>query len=314
MNTYSGNGPYCYANSLHMCLMSAGLDRSVTPGLVECLGGMPFGAAYFRFGDTPTFFPSTPARQPDSALDQALWALGWACESSRASASDSAASALERLRAAPLPVLIGPVDFGKLTYVPNHADFGGSDHYVVALEVAEDRVRVHDPAGYPFAMIPLDDFMVAWEAKTIDYGPSAGLLRYVLRCGFHQAEPLSRAESLQRMVTRIRELNSYSWEGPQVFGGPAAFRALAKDICTESAERQRGHLIWFALPLGARRCTDGATFLAEAGLSAGADCMERKAKLYGEALYDAVHRRWDALACRFEDLAKAEQEFFDVMR
>ena len=40
---YTGNGPYCYSNSLHMCLTQAGMPAVPPVSLLECMTGMPFG-------------------------------------------------------------------------------------------------------------------------------------------------------------------------------------------------------------------------------------------------------------------------------
>ncbi len=105
MTSYSGNGPYCFSNSLHMCLRSAGCDA--TPGLLEYLGGMAFGAGMYLFGGHPMFLPSSPANEPDAALSRALSMLGWTCDESR-SPTDDPDEALARLRRSPLPAQVGP--------------------------------------------------------------------------------------------------------------------------------------------------------------------------------------------------------------
>jgi hypothetical protein len=306
MISYTGGSSYCYANSLHMCLQEAGSAPWVTPGLIECLGGMPFGAGFFQFNNQPMFFPSTPLQDPDHAVSQALWALGWACDESRAGEEQDAR---QRLRDAVLPAQVGPMNNGGLTYHPYHPHLAGVDHYVTVLHVERDRVQVHDPSDYPFATLPLSDFLHAWRADGINYGPKARPLAYVLRSRFHQVEPLTLPEVLNRGLVRLREALKFSLTGPEAFSGPLAFRRAAAIIRDGRGEELREHLFQFSLPLGARGCADGAVFLSMSGETAGAACLEQKAALYGAALYPAVHRHWPVLADCFEQLAEIEEAF-----
>jgi hypothetical protein len=297
-----------------MSLRHAGIDSQITPGLIECLGGMPFGAGHFRFGDMPMFFPSTPALEPDSAVSRALDILGWTCEETRAACDGGADEALLRLRQAALPAQVGPINNQWLTYHPYHAQLNGVDHYITVLEIRADTVRVHDSAGYPNATLPIDDFARAWSAQGINYGPNARPLAYVLRSNFRQVEPLTYEKILQRGITALRDQLAFRLDGPEAFSGPAAHRAAAEDVRKGRGDELRDHLIHFSLPLGARGSLDGAIFLAAGGYMSGANCMERKARVYGAALYHAVHRQWEALAAQFEQLAEVEHEFVNVMR
>ena len=84
-----------------------------------------------------------------------------------------------RLRAAiqHSPVLIGPLDMGYLTYNPYA--FGGADHFLVVLTVEHNHVLVHDPKGFPYATLPLEDLLKAWRAERIDYIDEAYTLREI---------------------------------------------------------------------------------------------------------------------------------------
>jgi hypothetical protein len=313
MIRFTGGSSYCYANSLHMCLQETGSDPWITPGLIACLGGMPFGAGFFQFDDQPMFFPSTPLVDPDRAVSQALWALGWACEETRAAEDQSTEEALQRLRAAFLPAQVGPLSNAWLTYHPYHPHLAGVDHYITVLKVGADYVQVHDPTDYPFATLPLSDFMRAWQASDINYGPNARSLAYVLRSHFRPVESLTQQNVLRRSVACLRETLQLSLTGPGAFSGPLAFHRAAAIIRNGRGNELREHLFRFSLPLGARGCVDGAMFLSASGEQASAACLERKAELYGAALYNTVHRHWQALADQFEQLAELEQSFLDTM-
>ena len=69
-------------------------------------------------------------------------------------------------------------------------------------------------------------------------------------------------------------------------------------------------LVYFGLPLGARRCGDTATFLKEEmGKREAARRMVEKGDAYGEAQYHAAHKDWTRTADVFDRLARIETEF-----
>jgi hypothetical protein len=93
---------------------------------------------------------------PDLGFDTAIDLLGWTCQ--RVSGG-SAADAVERLRAADGPVFVGPVEFGLLLHHPGSGTVLDSDHFMVVTAVADGVVHFHDPHGFPFATLPVDEFM-----------------------------------------------------------------------------------------------------------------------------------------------------------
>lgn len=303
MTSYTGNGAYCFTNSLHMCLRHEGLDPRYTTGILECLGGMAVGASYHRWGDTRLFFPSPAMTQPDRAIDDVLAALGWTCTDTR---GGTEAEAAERLRSLQLPAQLGPCNMGHLTYNPNYAYLDGSDHYVTLLGAHNDSVQVHDPAGYPYARLPFAKMMEAWSAVGVDYGPSVRPLAYVARTNFFADDPPPFDQVLQRGLTHMRELLSREIDGPNSFSGPAAIRALAEDIAAGHGPKMRDHLVWFALPLGARRSSDAADFMRLCGEGRAEDLMYQRAYQYGVLQHPVVHGDWPTVLEALRDLAKIE--------
>ena len=75
------------------------------------------------------------------------------------------------------PVLAGPLDMGGIGYMPHHAQLSGSDHFVVVLGVEHDRVRMHDPEGYPYAALPTVEFLRAWKADRVRDAPAPSTMR-----------------------------------------------------------------------------------------------------------------------------------------
>lgn len=301
---YTGSGPYCYSNSLHMCLTQAGTAAVPPVSLLECMTGMPFGAS-FRALDPPLFFPSPGAKtDPDRGLTRALDTIGWECALRRFEDAGAAEAGFREALAGG-PVLLGPLDMGGLLYDPLHEHKRGGDHYVVALGREGDRVRLHDPQLYPFAVLPLPDLMQAWSAKGIGYATAP----YTLRCEFRARRPVSEAEMLARTLETAREMAAGVPAGPVAYGGAPAFGRVAELLRARPPEPFTRMLTYFGLPLGARRCGDAASFFERIGKGEAAGRMVEKGEAYGEAQYHAVRRDWPRTADVFDRLAQIESQF-----
>ena len=162
MTRYTGNGAYGYANSIYMALRGSGAAAAELPepGFIECLTTMPFGTLYLRVGRDLLVYFSSSLATPDQGITTALDALGWECRAEREGAPEAALARLAEA-AGRGPVLAGPLDMGGLGYMPHHAQLSGSDHFVVVLGVEGERVRVHDPDGYPCVAMPAIEFLRA---------------------------------------------------------------------------------------------------------------------------------------------------------
>src|SRR5260370_17628661 len=114
---------------------------------------MPFGTDCLRVGRDLLVYFSSPLANPDQGLSTALEGLGWEWREERDGTAEAARARLGEA-AARGPVLTGPLDMGALGYMPQHAQLSGSDHFVVVLGVEGERVRVHDPDGYPCVAMP----------------------------------------------------------------------------------------------------------------------------------------------------------------
>lgn len=306
MISYSGNGDYCYANSLYMSLLAAGANAGEipTPGFLECLTTLPFGKMYLRLDAGPLVFFSSSEANPNLGLTLALQALGWECEETR---GGSAEEALERLRTAvqDAPVLVGLLDPGYLTYNPFHRELAGGDHFVLVVAVEEDCVIMHDPMKYPYASLPLAEFLEAWRADSIGYRSAP----YTMRSHFRQVEAYTRQEMIARALPIIRQNLQVNLQGPVVYNGVAALSCLIDDLRGDKKPLSvLGSLATFVFPLAARRSLDAAFFLHEAGLTDASQCMQRQAMLAGRAQYFAAHEQWNSVAAIMEQLAEEEQQ------
>jgi hypothetical protein len=308
MIEYTGNSAYCYANSLHMCLQAAGADPLPDTGLLEALTLMPFGGDFNERESGPVFHANLASMLPDKGLTVALQNLGWRCATWSTQRGVPADEALEGLSSAleDGPALLGPLDMGHLSYNPRASR---TDHYIVAFAIEGGHIRVHDPQGFPFAALPISDLIDSWRAEWIGYAPGA----FTFRSAFHPVEALSWGDVVSRALVSLRETLSSPPPDSRHKGGPTAFRRVAALLRSDDPPDSLRGLQYFALPMGARRCQDGARLLAEAGVQEAAKAMEDKARLYGSAQYHAVKELWPPLAETFDQLAEAEEAFTVAM-
>ena len=300
---YTGNGAYCFTNSLHMCLRHAGMASAPDVSLLECTTGMPFGASFLKL-PSPLFFPSPGSgTSPDRGLTRAIETVGWTCEVLR---FEEAATAVWALREAldKGPALIGPLDMGYLPYDPIHTHKRGGDHFVVALKMVGDLVQVHDPQLYPFAMLPIADLAQAWNSRHIGYSAAA----YTLRCDFRAQRSVSTEQMLAEILSTAREMIASAPAGPVSYGGPQAFTGAAEVLRGNPPDAFTGFLMHFALPLGARRCLDAASFFDRIGKPEAVHLMLGKAEAFGQAQYHAVQKDWKRTAELFDRLSSLEAQ------
>ncbi|WP_437622563.1 hypothetical protein [Sorangium sp. So ce1151] len=276
--SYIGSGPYCYANAFAMMLG----DQAPSTAVIELATSSPFGMQLIG-GALPFFDPY--GWTPEAGFDGALAALGWASTVVRGKdAADALARLKEALREG--PAWVGPVEMGHLRYQPGKTGPFGADHYLVVLEVDDGRVLLHDPEGHPYASLPLDDFMAAWRAETISYGEP-----YTMRTAFTRRAEVPELDVIRASIpAAIRWL---SMEGehdmpPGSLGNGEAAEGLAVLIEAGCDDKLRGHLIHFAVRVGARRLADAATCLARAGYAEAARIAAGQARLVGSMQYSLV--------------------------
>lgn len=300
---YTGNSAYCYANSLHMCLTHAGMKDLPNAGRLECFTGMPFGATFLAVKPEAMFFPSPASLDPDKGLDVALETLGWTCEVWRGENADEALQQLQNaLRYG--PVLLGPLDMGYLSYDPHHQYKRGGDHFIVVLAIENDFALLHDPQSYPFATLPTVDLIRAWAANELGYATAS----YTLRYGFGEQRKLKR-EDIFRKALEVAKRSMLETPNTDVIkGGSHAFLAAASLLRQGPSEVFKNSLIHFVLPLGARRCSDASRLLNDAGVTKASQLKVQKARIYGQAHYQATQQEWEEVATLFENLVSLEEK------
>jgi hypothetical protein len=251
---YIGSGQYCYANSLAMALSEKGDNYS--PGYIECLTSGSISAFWEKDG-LPFF--SSYVNPPDVGLCVALKNLGYAYEHYYSDLKNppEPKKLLQRLLKHG-PVIAGPVDLGKLYYEPNHEYLGGVDHYVLVYDQDDEFIYLHDPAGYPYINFPINDFVTAWEASTIDYRLGSFSAWGKIQREYQPSEKeIFEMTDLQirNNLQREKTLNSH------VITGPEAIRKLGETLRkNEITPELKAHLTFFSFQLGARRCSDYSAF------------------------------------------------------
>lgn len=300
---YTGSGPYCYANAFAMMFGAAAPSTVV----VEFATSSPFGMQLIG-GKLPFFDPY--GWDPELSFEETLAALGWTSDVVK---GGSAQEALLRLKAALAdgPVWVGPVEMGYLRHQPGMSGPIEADHYVVVLEVDGERVLMHDPQGYPYATLPLADFMAAWEARTLSYGTP-----YTMRTGFVRRRKVSEPDAIRASLPAARRWLSMknvpsTPEGS--LGNGAAAEALAGLVGGGCSKGLRAHLIHFAVRVGARRANDAAACLARIGHEKAAGIAAEQARLIGSLQYPLTMRDDATAAAQLMKLAPTYDRLLAVL-
>lgn len=297
---YVGSGPYCYANSFAMMFG----ERSPSTAVIEFATGGPFGMQLVG-GTLPFFDPY--GWTPEAGFDDALAALGWTSAVRRGGTAEQALTALESALADG-PAWVGPVEMGHLRHQPGMAGPIGADHYVVVLGLAEGMVLMHDPQGHPYATLPVDDFVAAWRAESVDYATP-----FTLRTAFRQLRPVSEEEAIEAALPAARRWLAME-QGRHLpagtIGNAAAAERLAGMVEAGCDPGLRGHLVHFAVGVGARRVADAATCLGRIGRAEAAAIMDRQARLIGALQHPLVAGDGVAAAALLRRLAPS----YDALR
>jgi hypothetical protein len=274
---YIGSGPYGFASAAAMMLGKDGPAAEI----LEFATCSSFGMEVVG-GNAVLFNPF--GWDPVSSLDPALRAAGW---KSTLIASQSPIDALTRLNMELRkgPVFVGPLDLGHLRYHPGMTAALGADHYVVVLRIVGNAVEIHDPHGFPYVTLPINDFMAAWRAEKIAYGKP-----YMMRIDFHKVEEnVTDKDIIRRSLVRARHLLAAEDESNMPLGyfrNEEAAERLARMTETNSLKQHiRWSLICFSIRIGARRLSNSASCLRMIGLEEAASIVLGQARIVGALQY-----------------------------
>jgi hypothetical protein len=251
-----------------MALGPAGPGESV----LEVLSGSPFGMSFYH--DGRAFF-APPRWTPESGLAGAMDLLGFTCDQFHGD-PDAAVAAI---RAAPTvgPVLVGPVEMGLLPHHPGLGQPIGADHYLVALGMEGDLAILHDPRAHPYAAVPIELLLAAWQTETLSFPVEP----YNVRTNFRRVREVDADTALRRLLPFAA-----SYVDGELSAAAAERTADLIDAGLNTA--QYFFFADFMVCAAARRRGDAAVMLDRIGASVPAKTLEYQARLIGSMEYPLV--------------------------
>lgn len=304
INKYIGNGAYCYANSTSMMLDYLG--ENIFPSKVEVLTGVGLSASLKK--TTGVLYFNNQTLFPDLGISKALEILGFTYKSKVSKTEKDFPIEIIRKDLAKMPAILGPVDMGYLSYNPNHQCLKGADHYVFVYKMDNNEIFLHDPAGFPFVSLSIQNLKKAWKANGIGY--KKGYYRYIT--AVKRINSPTEGELYNTAVNYFKNLYKEGQKETSkkiwLVGKEAILHVVEKIKKNGLAKNEIGHFVYFALPLGAKRALDFASFFAKNDPNL-AQLKQEQAKLFGEAQTRCVKKNWILLAKALEKLAEVEEDF-----
>jgi hypothetical protein len=124
---------------------------------------------------------------------------------------------------------------------------------------------------------------------------------FTMRAGFHRTHDLDVATALRRSL-----LDAVRWL--EASGPGERVERLAGLVTAGLDEHTHGHLVHFALRVGARRLADASVWLGTIGHASAAEITDRQARLLGALQYDLVSGAQLAAAGTLLELAPTYAE------
>ena len=304
--SYVGNAKYCYSNSVAMLL--AGIDEHISPSLIEVLTGVGLGA--YLESDGLIYF-SNLTGLPDTGISKAMEILGFSFEEKFSEHSD-----IDPFKALEHDLLnsnaiLGPLDMRYLVYIPGHEYiFGTVDHFVLVYGINDDKLYLHDPAGYPHISITRAEMLPAWQAENISY--RRGYYRYWISPKRTTRPP--EEEIYRQAILWLRSIYIESHAQSikaNIPIGKEAILLVAKRIQAEALSQEEvGHLSRFALQTGAKWALDFASFFIPYNKTL-TDLKYNQSRVFGEAHSSLLQKDWKQIANLFRKLADLDEQIQD---
>jgi hypothetical protein len=296
--SYVGNAKYCYADVTAMLL--AGINEHISPSLVEVLTGVGLGA-YLETDGLLHFSGLTG--MPDIGISKAMEILGFGFEEKFSDYSDTAPFGALQNDLQGSNAILGPLDMRYLRYIPGHEYIRGVvDHFVLAYGMDQDRLHLHDPAGYPHVSITRPEMLLAWKAEDVSY--RRGYYRYWVS---PQRTASPSEEEIYHRARRFfkslyEESSAQSVKEGAAIGRDAILMVANRIEAKTLSQDEIGHLARFALQLGAKRALDFAFFFAPHSETL-ADLKYGQSQVFGEAHSCLLRKDWSGSAQQFRRLA-----------
>jgi hypothetical protein len=195
----------------------------MTSAEYELVTTVPFGVRCYP--DDPKRL-LIPYLDPDIGLERACHLLNLPLETlwHEASAQEAAITRLDQwLRTG--PVVLGPLDLGRLPYQEAADTVRGYDHYLVVLGRDSSGVFVvRDPEGFVQVEVGPDILLRAWQAVQVREGRGAFTMRRLRLSDKAASRP---AAAILRGVSSLA-LDNLIASGHDMTAGPDAYRALGE--------------------------------------------------------------------------------------
>eukprot|EP01132_Coremiostelium_polycephalum_P006145 gene6145-7655_t len=320
MIQYYGSTPYCYANSTSMWI-EAVTGQQVSPSIIEVLSGVSMGAVFYEKCNTFYFSQILP----DYGLGKALKLLGFEFEEHLWDEKfENSRIPLDKLREILKkpegnPVVVGPLDMGHLIYNPEYMYLSGADHYVLAYDIDDENIYVHDPAGFPFASLPINNFLLAWKAEKIHDKLGAFRFWSDLKFPAGRDKVIPACDTYEKSIKYFKEGIMEEKQSNADFFGKEAILKLAQRLEEGRSEKitklELDILKNFSFQLGARRALDYAIYFKQRPeLQDLAEIKLRQAKLFGKChslmvISNTSENGNNELSKLVRELAQIEDEF-----
>lgn len=217
-----GNMTNCYTQAILTVLM----DNLSFENLIkfEIASSVPFGIIYKSNDPNRTLDCYI---DPDIGIDRALNQFSIPFEVKYWAKGYDSAEAIENLNdwLEDSPVVLGPVNMGKLTYLPQYNLYSGIDHYIVVTKKSSEGYYVCDPEGVPFTFISKKQLNEACISGDLSEGRGS----YTIRRIFSKVKRLNITNDiLNKNMAMVLENFLNASAAPN--GGPNGLRQLADDI------------------------------------------------------------------------------------
>jgi hypothetical protein len=286
------------------------MGEEIAPSLLEVLSGVGLGITLYGSG---SLFLHNNMVEPDTGISHAMRALGFSfTEMFSESGADCPLQDLRKVLETSTAIL-GPVDMGYLRYAPNHQYAKGSDHYVLAYDIDDQYIYLHDPASFPYVRLAHDSLKLAWSAADLPYG--RGSYQY-----WHSIKRVSQPSKEEIYLNSLRYFQSLYEKTAEIgvsigakTGNEAIKTFCEKLINNEISQDVIGNLKYFVFQLGAKRANDYSVYFEEKNPSLS-QLKRKQSEILGLCHSLVVEGEWDGLAGVLERFGKLEEEFEAELR
>jgi hypothetical protein len=186
---------------------------------------------------------------PDVGLDRAMNILGIPYEVRFWAEGSDGSEALHLLQewSDKTPVVLGPLNMGGLPYFFHREVFQHMDHYIIILNIQNEKVQVCDPEGFILAFLPIDDLLKAWRGEQIPEGRGEFIMRRILgtpKLIYHQRTFI---QTLQFAIENL--LNARQKE----YGGGKALQLLVNQAIAIEADVSLKRGLTYVIPTRIQR-------------------------------------------------------------